>query len=60
MATRATLSAPPRPGEGVGIFDAKTGKALSVAWVLTGTYHAGPASERPRPTAAVIEWSAKP
>lgn len=47
-------------GEGVGVFDAKTGKAVAVAWVLSGAYRAGPPAEKPRPTAAVVEWSAGP
>ena len=47
-------------GEGVGVFDVKTGKAVAVAWVLSGTYRAGPATEKPRSTAAVVEWSAGP
>ncbi len=45
-------------GEGVGVFDAKTGKAVALAWVLNGSYRAGPLTEKPRPTAAVIEWLA--
>jgi hypothetical protein len=45
-------------GTGVGVFEAKTGKAVAQAWVLTGTYQAGGQTDRPRPTAAVIEWYA--
>ena len=47
-------------GEGVGVFDAKTGKAVAMAWVLSGTFRAGPATEKARPTGAVIEWLADP
>ncbi|QJX00192.1 hypothetical protein [Frigoriglobus tundricola] len=47
-------------GEGVGVFDAKTGKPLSVMWVLNGTYRAGPATEKPRATGAVLEWVTGP
>jgi len=47
-------------GEGVGVFDTKTGKLTAVAWVLTGTYRNGPVTEKPRPTAAVVEWVAAP
>ncbi|MBX9578789.1 MAG: hypothetical protein K2X87_00635 [Gemmataceae bacterium] len=46
-------------GEGVGVLDAKTGKLTAMAWVLTGTYRSHPAIDRPRATAAVIEWSEK-
>ena len=47
-------------GEGVGVFDAKTGKMKEMIWVLTGTYRNGPATEKPRTTGAVVEWTAKP
>ena len=44
-------------GEGVGVFDTRTGTMTEMVWVLTGTYRNGPASEKPRTTAAVIEWT---
>lgn len=47
-------------GEGVGVFDARTGKMKEMIWVLTGTYRNGPATEKPRTTGAVLEWTAKP
>ena len=47
-------------GEGVGVFDAKTGKPKEMVWVLTGTYRNGPPTVKPRTTAAVIEWTAAP
>ena len=47
-------------GEGVGVFDSKKGEPINMVWVLTGTYQNGPASARPRATAAVIEWTAGP
>jgi hypothetical protein len=47
-------------GEGVGVFDAKTGKAQAVVWLLRGAYRAGGPTVKPRPTAAVIEWYAGP
>lgn len=46
-------------GEGVGVFDSKTGKPKEMVWVLTGTYRNGPAMVKPRATAAVIEWTAE-
>jgi hypothetical protein len=47
-------------GEGVGVFDTRTGKLTAVTWVLTGSYRNGPPGEKPRPTAAVVEWVAAP
>jgi hypothetical protein len=47
-------------GDGVGAFDAKTGKPKEMVWVLTGTYRNGPASVKPRATATVIEWTVGP
>jgi hypothetical protein len=47
-------------GEGVGVFDAKTGKAQAVVWLLRGAYRTGGPTVKPRPTAAVIEWYAGP
>jgi hypothetical protein len=44
-------------GEGVGVVDTKSGKLTAMAWVLTGTYRSHPAIDRPRRTAAVVEWS---
>ncbi len=47
-------------GEGVGVFDNRTGTMTEMVWVLTGTYRNGPATEKPRTTAAVIEWTSNP
>jgi hypothetical protein len=47
-------------GAGVGVFDAKTGKASALAWRLDGSYRAGGPNEKPRPTVAIIEWTAAP
>jgi UDP-galactopyranose mutase len=46
-------------GEGLGVFDQKSGKIKEMIWVLTGTYRYV-SSEKPRATAAVIEWRAQP
>jgi hypothetical protein len=45
-------------GEAVGIFDAKTGKATALVWLLKGSFRNSPPADRPRATAAVIEWTA--
>jgi hypothetical protein len=47
-------------GRGIGVFDAKTGSATALAWVLNGWYQSGGPTEKARPTAAVIEWRAGP
>jgi hypothetical protein len=47
-------------GDGVLVFDAKTGKAVAMAWLLRGGHRIGGPSERAHPTAAVIEWYAEP
>lgn len=47
-------------GEGVAVFDARTGTMTEIVWVLTGTYANGPATERPRTIGAVIEWTSEP
>jgi hypothetical protein len=47
-------------GEGVGVFDVRKGKLTSLVWLLNGSYHNSPPGDKPRPTAAVIEWSAGP
>jgi hypothetical protein len=44
--------------DGVGVFDTKTGKMTATAWVLSGSFHNGAITEKPRPTAAIIEWTA--
>ena len=46
-------------GEGVGVFEAKTGKMQSLLWVLAGTYQKGPGAPA-TPTAAVVEWKQSP
>jgi hypothetical protein len=46
-------------GEGVGVFDIKSGKMTSLVWVLNGAYNNDPKGKS-KPTAAVIEWSAGP
>jgi hypothetical protein len=46
-------------GKAVGVFDAKTGKATALVWVLNGDYQAGALTEKPHPTAAVLEWFAE-
>jgi hypothetical protein len=47
-------------GNGIGTFDAKTGKATALVWVLNGSYRYGGPAEKARPTAAVVEWYAGP
>jgi hypothetical protein len=47
-------------GEGVGVYDVAKGKMKSLVWVLNGSYLNSPPDNKPRPTAAVIEWSASP
>jgi hypothetical protein len=42
------------------VFDTKTAKMTALVWRLGGTYHYGPPTEKPRATAAVIEWAADP
>jgi hypothetical protein len=44
-------------GEGVGVYDTKTGRLRAVAWVLSGTFRNSPPADKPRPTAALVEWS---
>lgn len=44
-------------GEAVGVFDVEKKKLTALVWVLNGYYRNSPPGDRPRPTAAVIEWS---
>jgi hypothetical protein len=44
-------------GEGVGVYDTKTGRLRAVAWLLSGTFRNSPPADRPQPTAAIVEWS---
>ena len=46
-------------GDGVGVYDPATKRMQSLVWVLKGTYRNG-ATALPVPTAAVVEWEAKP
>lgn len=46
-------------GEGVGVVDTRTGKPTAMVWVLSGSYRNSPPGDKPRPTVAVIEWSAR-
>ena len=45
-------------GEGVGVFDTRTGRMTEMVWLLKGTYRNSPPADKPRATAAVIEWAA--
>jgi hypothetical protein len=40
-------------GEGVGVYDPRTGQLRSLVWVVTGTYRNGSVAT---PIAAVVEW----
>src|SRR6185437_16916685 len=42
-------------GDGVGVFDLRTGKLTSVIWLLSGTFQN--VTAKPQSTASVIEWS---
>jgi hypothetical protein len=44
-------------GEGVGVFDSRSGKMTTLVWLVTGSYRNSPPDDRPRTTTAVIEWS---
>jgi hypothetical protein len=46
-------------GDGVGVLEIATGKMTAVVWVLKGTFRNSP-PDKPRATAAVIEWYAGP
>ncbi len=42
---------------GVGVYDVKAGRLLSLVWVFDGTYVAPPPYDRPaRPYSGVVEW----
>ena len=45
-------------GEAVAVFDIKTGKPTAPVWLLKGSFRNSPPADRPRATAAVIEWTA--
>jgi hypothetical protein len=46
-------------GDGVGVFDTQTGKMTAMMWILGGSYRNGPSTEKPQPTAAIVEWTAE-
>ncbi len=46
-------------GNGVGVFEVKTGKPIAQVWLVGGAYQAGSTTEKPRQIAAVIEWYAE-
>jgi hypothetical protein len=46
-------------GDGVAVLETRTGKLTAVAWLLKGTYRNTP-PDKPRSTAAVVEWSIGP
>jgi len=44
-------------GEGVGVFDGRSGKPIALVWLVRGSYRNSPPDDQSRSTAAVIEWS---
>ena len=45
-------------GDGIGVLEVRTGRMLSLVWLLKGTYR-NTSPDKPRATAAIIEWSFK-
>jgi hypothetical protein len=46
-------------GDGFAVLKIRTGKVTALVWVLKGTFRNSP-PDKPRATAAVIEWFAGP
>jgi len=44
-------------GTGVGRYDVKAGRLLSLVWVFDGLYKMAPPYDQPRTYGAVVEWS---
>ncbi|MDB5310428.1 MAG: hypothetical protein JWO38_4630 [Gemmataceae bacterium] len=45
-------------GEGVGVYDTRTGKLTAAAWLIPGTFRNSPPGDKPQRTVAVVEWVA--
>ena len=45
-------------GDGIGVLEVRTGRMITLVWLLKGTYRNTP-PDKPRATAAIIEWSVK-
>jgi hypothetical protein len=45
---------------GAGRFDVKTGRLLSLVWVLEGVYRGPPPYDQPAPYSGVVEWTREP